>query len=55
MPFRKQPDGTYLSPTGKVWTKKQIAAYHAGQFDHPPKKKSPPSGPQKRTVGRSND
>lgn len=29
MPFKKTSKGKYKSPTGKIWTKKQIAAYHA--------------------------
>ena len=52
MPFKKQANGTYLSPTGKVWTAKQVKMYHSGGFDHPPKKKSPQSGPTKRTIGQ---
>ena len=53
MPFRKRADGSYVSPSGKIWTKKQVIAYHAGAFDHPPKKKSPAIGPKKRIIGAS--
>jgi hypothetical protein len=29
MPFTKIKGGKYKSPSGKVWTKKQVIAYHA--------------------------
>jgi len=29
MPFKKLPSGKYKSPSGKIWTKKQVIAYHA--------------------------
>jgi hypothetical protein len=36
MPFKKitsgKNKGKYKSPSGKTWTKKQIAAYKAGKF-----------------------
>lgn len=52
MPFKKLANGTYVSPSGKVWTAAQVKAYHAGKFDHPPQKKSPPNGPQRRTLDK---
>ena len=29
MPFKKIGSNKYKSPSGKVWTKKQVIAYHA--------------------------
>ncbi len=29
MPFKKIKGGKYKSPSGRIWTKKQIIAYHA--------------------------
>ena len=28
MPFKKLGENKYVSPSGKKWTKEQIAAYH---------------------------
>jgi hypothetical protein len=29
MPFTKQADGTYRSPSGRKWTAKQVKLYYA--------------------------
>jgi len=29
MPFKKQSDGKYKSPSGRTFTKKQVAMYYA--------------------------
>jgi hypothetical protein len=29
MPFKKQKDGNYKSPSGRTFTKKQVVAYYA--------------------------
>jgi len=29
MPFKKRSDGKYVSPSGKVFTKKQVQMYYA--------------------------
>jgi hypothetical protein len=41
MPFKKiRGTNKYKSPSGKIWTKEQIIAYHAtGGFKKPIKKK----------------
>ena len=39
MPFKKTSGGKYKSPSGRVWTKKQVALYHATDgFTKPAKK-----------------
>jgi len=39
MPFTKQKDGTYKSPSGKTFTKKQVMLYYAtDRFKEKPKK-----------------
>ena len=40
MPFKKTKCGKYKSPSGKVFTKKQVALYYAtDKFKKKPKKK----------------
>jgi hypothetical protein len=40
MPFKKQSNGKYKSPSGKEMTKEQVQAYYASQGDKKkPKKK----------------
>jgi hypothetical protein len=40
VPFTKTGRGKYVSPSGKLYTAKQVKAYYAtGGFNHPPKKK----------------
>ena len=45
MPFEKQADGSYRSPSGRRYTAKQVRYYHAhngfpdSQTDKAPKKK----------------
>ena len=39
MPFKKTTGGKYKSPSGRIWTKKQVVLYHATEgFTKPPKK-----------------
>ena len=41
MPFKKTGPNTYVSPSGKTWTKKQVVAYHATDgFKKPVSKKA---------------
>ena len=40
MPFKKTKSGKYKSPSGKVFTKKQVALYYVTEgFKKKPKKK----------------
>lgn len=40
MPFTKQKNGKYKSPSGKTYTKKQVVAYYATDgFKKPVRKK----------------
>lgn len=40
MPFKSIGNGKYKSPSGKVWTKKQVALYYATNgFEKKPKYK----------------
>lgn len=44
MPFKKTGKGTYTSPSGRVWTAKQVAAYYATEgFTRPPKTGAKPA------------
>jgi hypothetical protein len=42
MPFRKTKGGKYKSPSGRIFTKKQVALYHAngGKFPKGSKRRS---------------
>jgi len=41
MPFKKSGSGTYTSPSGKKYTKKQVRLYYATKgFTKPPKRSS---------------
>jgi len=40
MPFKKMKNGKYKSPSGRVFTKKQVIAYYAtGGFQRPVRRK----------------
>jgi hypothetical protein len=40
MPFKKVGRNRYRSPSGRIFTKKQVALYHAtGGFKRPPRKR----------------
>ena len=51
MPFRKRRDGSYLSPSGKVWTESQVKLYYATHgFEDKPRKKTPDFRTKKRSL-----
>lgn len=44
MPFLRQPDGTYKSPSGRTFTENQVKLYYATDgFTKPVKLKAPAS------------
>jgi hypothetical protein len=45
MPFKKLPDGRYVSPSGKVMTEKQVQVYYAKRDEE---EKSKPKPKKKR-------